>query len=54
MKDNSNKYLKYDDLKDDKSIRRDQKKQSKMEVDSAFLKQITKIQKERYDEKYSK
>ncbi|EKD56862.1 MAG: hypothetical protein ACD_58C00068G0003 [uncultured bacterium] len=43
---------KYDEYADDRAIRRDEKKKPKMPVESAFLKQIPKIQKQRYDEKY--
>lgn len=48
----SNDNYQYDEFTDDKSIKRDQKKQRKMQVNSAFLKQIAKIQKERFEKKY--
>lgn len=43
---------KYDEYIDEKALRRQGRKKSKMPVKSAFLKQISKIQKERFEKKY--
>ena len=50
--DSHNLDEKYDDLIDEKAARRDQKKKPKMPMDSAFLRQISKIQEKRFEEKY--
>lgn len=43
----------YEDFQDKSALIREKKKKPKMIVKSAFLKQINKIKKNRYEKKYS-
>lgn len=45
---------KYDEYIDEKALRRQGRKKSKMPMESAFLKQISKIQQNRFKKKYEK
>lgn len=54
VKNNSKTNNRYEEYTDEKALHRDKKKKPKMPVKSAFLKQIPKIQQDRFENKYDK